>query len=33
MFNPTEEEIVKEVNVEEGFVLIELMEGLIDDEN
>lgn len=30
---PYIEDIVKEVNVEEGFVLIELMEGLIDDEN
>lgn len=30
---PYIEEVVKEVNVEEGYVLIELMEGLIDDEN
>ena len=30
---PYIEDVVKEVNVDEGFVVIELMEGLIDDEN
>lgn len=30
---PYIKDVVKEVNVEEGYVLIELMEGLIDDEN
>ncbi|XJS09715.1 ribosome maturation factor RimM [Aerococcaceae bacterium WGS1372] len=30
---PYIEDVVKEVNIEEGLVIIELMEGLIDDEN
>lgn len=30
---PYIKDVVKEVNVEDGYVLIELMEGLIDDEN
>lgn len=30
---PYIEDVVKEVNVDEGYVLIELMEGLIDDED